>query len=254
MHGAGNDFVMIDGRQELPQDRVSLAQALCDRHFGVGADGLIIIDPSEEVDFIMDFYNPDGSQSFCGNGSRCAFAFAQYLGWVSDQATFQAIDGMHQARRAGLGVEVSMHNTGFPEEQAGEAFLHTGSPHAVLLTDDLDALALSEVATPIRHHSAFSPGGTNVNFVQRTAEGIRMRTFERGVEDETLACGTGVTAAALVTAHQNGLEHEVSVETRGGRLKVRFSKGAEGFENIWLEGPTEFVFEGTLDFDNLKRR
>lgn len=254
MHGAGNDFVMLDGTQAIPQDRVGLAQALCSRHFGVGSDGLIILDPSEETDFTMDFYNPDGSQSFCGNGSRCAFAFARHLGWVEEQAVFEAIDGKHHACSAALGVKVSMQDSTLPTAKGGVTFLDTGSPHAVIQHTNVNDVKLEEVALPVRHHEAFAPGGTNVNVVERTEQGIRMRTFERGVEGETLACGTGVTAAALITAHREGLPGPISVQTQGGDLRVSFIPLANGFENIWLEGPAEIVFEGSIDLEKFLQK
>ena len=244
MHGTGNDFVVVDGRGLPEVNRTHLARQMCTRHVGIGSDGLVVVEASSIADFRMDFYNPDGSQSFCGNGSRCAYTAAHMWGFVGDGGSFEAIDGIHQGFRSSGGVRISMGATGLVNQTADHQFIHTGSPHAVVWVEHLEGLDLPKAAQPIRYAEAYAPAGTNVNFVLRTSEGITMRTFERGVEAETLSCGTGVTAAALAAHQQFQLASPVQVKTAGGNLKVDFEAHAKGFENIWLEGPTQEVYRG----------
>jgi diaminopimelate epimerase len=244
-HGTGNDFIMVDNRDwtiRLSQEQIV---HLCDRRFGVGSDGLILIEPHDREVFFMNFYNPDGSQSFCGNGSRCAFAFAQKLGFPAE-LNFEAIDGVHDAHLTNGLVSVSMRDTNLPVIKGDELFVDTGSPHVVRLVSELDEKDLIGIARLIRYSPTFAPGGTNVNLIEIRDGSIHMRTYERGVENETLSCGTGVTAAALVAAHENLVESGVVVHTRGGKLSVLFSQDETGFKTIRLLGPATFVYEGEI--------
>lgn len=250
-HGTGNDFIMIDNRLGTLSLSMYEVQQLCDRHFGIGSDGLILIEAPRNTgeDFYMNFYNPDGSSSFCGNGSRCAVMFAKNLGIERATFRFSAIDGPHEAQIEGDMVAVKMRDVVAVEQKSHETyFLHTGSPHAVVYVDNnLDTLDLASRALPIRHHQDYAPGGTNVNFVEALrSDAIRMRTFERGVEAETLSCGTGVTAAALVHGSINE-KQQIEINTRGGVLHVRFEKkGASSFQNIFLIGPAQTVYSGHI--------
>lgn len=246
MHGAGNDFILIDGFIFPLRHREALAEAWCDRHYGIGSDGLIFIDPSPHSDFYMDFLNPDGSRSFCGNGSRCAWMFAQQQQRAGEVGSFEAIDGMHQASFDAGAVRVSMRPVTEVCQHGAWGFVQTGSPHAILEVEDPGAVDLEALALPVRHDERYAPGGTNVNVVQWDGRSVVMRTFERGVERETLACGTGVTAAALFVADRFGASAPVNVETPGGTLRVGFEQAAGGFVDIWLEGPAEVVFQGMI--------
>ena len=245
-HGTGNDFILLHHKDVVDLDRTTLAKQLCARHTGIGSDGLIVLEPDAECDYHMDFYNPDGSQSFCGNGSRCAFYAAHKWGMVQNEATFRAIDGTHEARFEGERIAVSMRNTGVPQLEDGHDFLHTGSPHAVLWVEEVSTSELNAHALPLRHDPRYAPGGTNVNLVALEGDGIAMRTFERGVEGETLSCGTGVTAAALVAAHRHGLTSPVAVQAPGGDLQVRFVAEPEGFAQIVLVGAVAEVYTGIV--------
>lgn len=250
--GTGNDFIVVDNREMKYRLQTSQIVALCDRHFGIGSDGLILIEPAQNdgEDFYMNFYNPDGSSSFCGNGSRCAVHFAASLGMIKDNCRFFAIDGPHEAYLTQNTIGVKMKNIHEIIQKAEHAFyLNTGSPHYVALVSDVEKLDLVKAALPLRHHEDFAPCGTNVNFIEQlSSQSIRMRTFERGVEAETLSCGTGVTAAALVFAKINNLHNEVKVDTRGGELSVSFEVNNNNeFFNIFLKGPAMSVFSGTID-------
>jgi len=242
----------MDNREMKYRLQTHQIVALCDRHFGIGSDGLIMIQPAQNdgEDFYMNFYNPDGSSSFCGNGSRCAVHFAASLGIIEDSCRFSAIDGLHEAYIIQNTIGVKMNNVQEIIQKSDNAFyLNTGSPHYVALVSDVEKLDLVQAALPVRHHEDFAPGGTNVNFIEQLSpQGIRMRTFERGVEAETLSCGTGVTAAALVFAKINNLRSEVKVDTRGGKLSVSFEVNNHNeFFNIFLKGPAKSVFSGAID-------
>ena len=252
--GAGNDFVMIDNRMNTySDDKVSIVKKLCERRFGIGSDGLIFIENHDELDFVMDFYNPDGSQSFCGNGSRCAVAFACFIGAVQTNRTrFMAIDGVHEAEINSGRYKVSMHDVDQIEKNANDFFIDTGSPHYISYCDANDERDIVEYGRTIRYSEKYAPNGTNVNLVEVIDEHkINIRTYERGVEAETFACGTGATACALSYAHlTNRVKGEIEVGVKGGSLKVYFSKSANGFNDIWLEGPAKEVFEGVFDYKN----
>lgn len=247
--GTGNDFVMIDDRSNLfPEKDLSLVQKLCDRKFGIGSDGLILIRNKDGFDFEMVYFNADGSQSMCGNGARCAVAFSKYLGIIDNNTTFYAIDGPHEASVVRDAVELGMSKVSSIVNEGQDFFVDTGSPHHVRFVKNVMEYPVIEEGAKIRNSDKYAPKGTNVNFVTPLVEDeIHVRTYERGVEDETLSCGTGVTACALVYGYQNQL-NEVKIKTMGGNLKVRFMKMDDGsFHNIQLIGPAEQVFEGRIE-------
>lgn len=244
--GTGNDFIMIDDRVEnFPEQDLQLVQNLCDRKFGIGADGLILIRNKEGYDFEMIYFNADGSQSMCGNGARCAVAFSKFLGIISDQTSFMAIDGPHTANIADELISLEMSPVNSLSNAGQDYFVNTGSPHHVRFVEDVIAYPVVEAGKAIRYSEAYQPKGTNVNFITPISENeIHVRTYERGVEDETLSCGTGVTACALVYGYQNEL-NEVKIKTPGGNLSVNFTSAADGsFQNIILTGPAQQVYQG----------
>ena len=245
-HGTGNDFIMVDNREDSWQPTSEEVANLCDRHFGIGADGLILIEGDEETEFYMNYYNSDGSQSFCGNGSRCAVAFAKSLGMLEkEEASFRAIDGYHEAKING--EEISIRMTDVKEvvvRSENEYFVNTGSPHVVSMVEDLN-IDVMELGSGIRYSEEFEKEGTNVNFLTLLNPNEAMvRTYERGVEGETLSCGTGVTACAIVMHHLSNSAEEKQIHALGGDLTIRFEKTEKGYENIWLCGPAELVFKG----------
>lgn len=252
-HGTGNDFVLIDGRSVNINLTVKQIVKLCDRHFGIGSDGLIIVKHHDSEDFEMVFYNPDGSQSFCGNGSRCAVAFARLLGIIPNHGTFLAIDGVHpfvvhdSGLTDGTVVNIRMRDVMATERQGEDLILNTGSPHYITVCEDLKQLDILPAARAIRYNERFAADGINVNFVRYGNNELWMRTYERGVEAETLSCGTGVTAAALSLALHDASASEIKVHTSGGDLMVKFSRAEQGFDDIWLCGPAEKVFEGVIE-------
>lgn len=254
--GTGNDFVLINGDTQpfdlLDYQRV---KSLCDRRFGIGADGFIVIRSHEDSDFEMLYFNADGHPgSLCGNGSRCAVAYAHREGFFSgENCEFTAYDGVHQARYdSGTGVvELKMNDVFSVEKGQGMVILDTGSPHYVTLVEDLSDLDIVEAGRAIRFSPRFAKDGINVNFVEsKQNNALEVATYERGVEDETYSCGTGVTACALgyhILNQENGSGHqEVKIRTKGGELRVRFEKRGHTFENIWLVGPAVRVFEGSI--------
>lgn len=251
--GAGNDFVFLnnfDGKYDnLTIDQVRF---LCNRRFGVGADGLIKIDESMDWDFSVDYFNADGTKSFCGNGARCAVRFVHENLLKKDKYRFMAIDGVHSAQLTGELISLEMMDVRQIEEIDPRNFvLHTGSPHYVSFRNDIRDLDVNKNGSEIRYSNRFSDDGINVNFVQITAENeLSIRTYERGVEGETLACGTGITAAALAYAYQTDKmgDIRVSLKAEGGRLSVKMNRtGSLEFKAIQLIGPAEFVFKGSID-------
>ena len=246
--GTGNDFVMIDNRDERFDVRdLDMIRKLCDRKFGIGADGLIAIQLHPDFDFEMMYFNADGSQSMCGNGARCAVAFSAFLGIVTGETRFLAIDGPHDAFLSGTQVELLMGDVKGIDQKSGDYFVNTGSPHHIRFVDNAAEYPVFVQGKSIRNDEGYAPAGTNVNFVQVMTDGeVFVRTYERGVEDETLSCGTGVTAAALVYgAKQN--RNAVKINTLGGKLSVKFHSNADGsFSKIWLTGPAEQVFVGKI--------
>jgi len=249
--GAGNDFILIDNRTLWFDDKNgSLIRFLCDRRFGVGADGLMLLQNDPGYDFRMRYFNSDGQEaSMCGNGGRCMVAFARKLNLIQDQTSFMAVDGFHEATLGSDGqVTLKMMDVAIIEKISEDYFLDTGSPHYVIFRDSLEGLDVVAEGRKIRYNERFRETGTNVNFVQLKNGKLTVYTYERGVEDETLACGTGITAAALCAALKTGNQKGIfQVTAKGGKLSVSFEKKGEGFRNIWLKGPAEFVFEGWLD-------
>ncbi len=244
--GTGNDFVMIDNRGNLfPKGDLGLIARLCDRRFGIGADGVILIEEDEDSDFEMVYYNPDGSQSLCGNGSRCAVMFANQLGIVQNSTSFRAIDGIHEAFIKSDRVHLLMHDVE-SFEQIGEDFLiDTGSPHYIKYVTGLDQKDMIKEGQTIRYSDRFKDEGVNVNLIEKSDRGLSIRTYERGVEGETLSCGTGCTAAALAYGLDNQVE-SVPLKAMGGDLEVSFKREGKGFKDIYLVGPAKRVFEGSI--------
>jgi len=250
--GTGNDFILIDNRLNVfDKNNANLVAAFCDRRFGIGADGLILLENHSELDFSMVYFNSDGhTSSMCGNGGRCIVSFAKFLGIIQEQTAFMAIDGIHHARIDINGiVELQMADVPEVEVFQDHLFLDTGSPHHIQLTDGLDELDVKVEGSNIRHSQLYGTAGSNINFVEQYKEAFKVRTYERGVEDETLSCGTGVTAVALAM-HFSGatVNREVILKTRGGQLKVRFDPLEEGYVNVWLIGEAKQVFKGAIEW------
>jgi diaminopimelate epimerase len=250
-HGCGNDFIVIDGRGGLfPALTEPTVARLCHRRFGIGADGLMVLADAPGHDFSMLYWNADGRPgSMCGNGARCIVAFAHALGIGDDRYRFLAPDGPHEAVREADGtVRLRMADVGQVEATGSDFLLDTGSPHYVRFTSGLEAVDVEREGRAIRHSARFAREGVNVNFVERRGAGLlAVRTFERGVEAETMSCGTGVTAAALVAAGAGTGRRRMEICTPGGVLGVDFDKKGEGiFEDIWLVGPAAFVFTGEV--------
>lgn len=246
--GTGNDFVMIDDRMETFDSKdLTMVSHLCDRKFGIGADGLILIRNHVDFDFEMIYFNADGSQSMCGNGARCAVAFSAFLGIIKEKTHFLAIDGAHEAVISKDHVELLMGDVKEIQSTNEDFFLNTGSPHHIRFVKDIKDYPVFEQGKSIRYDSQYLPGGTNVNFVESMGtDEIFVRTYERGVEDETLSCGTGVTAAALAFG-KNKAKATIKINTLGGQLAVRFTSNPDGsFRDIWLIGPAEQVFAGKI--------
>ncbi|MDN3669296.1 diaminopimelate epimerase [Echinicola jeungdonensis] len=246
--GTGNDFVMIDDREEkFEVENLELVRKLCNRKFGIGSDGLILIRYKEGYDFEMIYYNADGTQSMCGNGARCAVSFSKFLGIITENTHFLAIDGPHDACIKDGWVELGMSNVKQIKKAGEDFFVNTGSPHHVRFVENVDDYPVVNTGAEIRYSQTYQPDGTNVNFVSNNGnEGIFVRTYERGVENETLSCGTGVTACALVYGQQNQKDL-VNITTPGGKLAVKFKANDNGsFQNISLMGPAEQVFKGSI--------
>lgn len=245
--GTGNDFVILDNRDlTFPKDDTQLVATMCDRKFGIGADGLILLEEDVTSDFKMVYYNADGNQSsMCGNGGRCIVDFAKFLGLISNETEFIATDGLHEAHINDETVSLKMIDVSDFKVSENFMFLNTGSPHHVQLVDGLDDFDVKNKGKDIRYN-VYGEAGANVNFVEKLSNDVfKVRTYERGVEDETLSCGTGVTAVALALHKMNKLqEHKASLLTPGGTLRVRFTPGDTGYKNVFLEGPATMVFKG----------
>lgn len=250
--GTGNDFVMVDNRSLFfPKTDVQLIEKLCDRRFGIGADGLILLEPSSSHDFTMVYYNADGNEgSMCGNGGRCLVAFANQLGVIKNETTFDAVDGLHSASiNAGI-VSLKMIDISEIMEEPTYSFLNTGSPHHISFCDAVADVNVKETGAKIRYGAPYFEKGSNVNFAEQTApNAFKVRTYERGVEDETLACGTGVTAVAIA-ANNSGKtkDNHIKIEVLGGNLEVSFEKVNNTYTNVFLTGPAQFVFEGNIEY------
>lgn len=247
--GTGNDFILIDDRSQTFPNDTDLIEKLCNRKFGIGADGLILIQNHEELDYLMIYYNSDGSQSLCGNGSRCGFQFARDLGMVKETAVFETTDGIHKIKYEDGIIHFQLFDSQVPKKiNDNEWYLNTGSPHHMLLSKDVDSEDVVTAGRKIRNSPAYSSqNGTNVNFAQLLQNRVKIRTYERGVEDETLSCGTGATAVALL-AGSMGKKSPVAIETAGGSLFVHFEERENAFTNIWLAGPATKVFEGSVEY------
>lgn len=246
--GTGNDFVMIDNRSlSFSKNDTKLIAKLCDRRFGIGADGLILLENDQETNFKMVYYNSDGNQSsMCGNGGRCLVAFAKKLNIIESQATFIAIDGLHKAKINSDGiVSLQMKDVDLVTSKEDYVFLNTGSPHHVQFVDDLPNFDVKKEGAKIRNSDLYGKEGSNVNFVNQISENeFSIRTYERGVEDETLSCGTGATAVAIaMKALGKTKSNNININVQGGKLKVSFEEENGIFKNIFLKGPAEFVFE-----------
>lgn len=247
--GTGNDFVMIDNRQNvLSKNDTKTIKWLCDRKFGVGADGLILLENSDQTDFKMVYFNADGNEStMCGNGGRCLVAFANFLGIIQESTTFEAIDGLHHATIEGDEVSLQMQDVTGIKSQDDIVFLDTGSPHHVeLVADVVDYDVVGEGAR-IRYE-VYGEAGSNVNFVEKQSEtNFKIRTYERGVEDETLSCGTGATAVAIAMHYiANTKANKITIEVEGGTLEISFDVSESQYKNVFLRGKAINVFKGEI--------
>jgi diaminopimelate epimerase len=250
--GTGNDFIIIDNRDNrFDSENNSLVEKLCHRRFGIGADGLMLLQNVQGYDFEMVYFNSDGKESsMCGNGGRCIVEFARGLGLVKDKAFFLASDGEHEALVKPGFISLKMNNVSKVEMGASYAYLNTGSPHYVAFVNDIEHYNVFEKGKEIRYSERFKTEGTNVNFVEKQYNDLFVRTYERGVEAETFSCGTGVTAAAMVAALKSvsTAQDYCDIKTLGGNLKVKFNRHPDNsFTDVWLEGPATFVFKGEIN-------
>ena len=246
--GTGNDFIMIDNRAKIfPKEKTDNFSQLSDRHFGIGADGIILIENDENFDFKMIYYNADGSQTFCGNGARCAVAFAKRLKIIDKKTTFLAVDGPHFAEIKDGIISLQMINVDEIQVNESSVFAYTGTQHHVELVDELNNYPVFENGKKIRY--SYNNPGANVNFVQQINENtFRVRTYEKGVENETLACGTGVTAVAIAMHKINKTKsNHITLPVEGGNLEVSFDEKNGVYTNVFLKGPAEFVFSGIFN-------
>ena len=250
--GTGNDFILIDDRKLQFPANEQLISKLCDRHFGIGADGILLVQHSEGYDFGMSYYNSDGSAAtFCGNGGRCITAFAHQMGICENTCRFMAADGIHHARiteNHGLVkiVELDMQDPVIYRSDKNMCYLNTGTYHVVKFVDNPDNVDILESGREIRYDAGYEPHGTNVNFAKSLKKELYVRTYEKGVENETLSCGTGVTASAIAASLKYG-GNSFYVNTAGGRLFVSFTRTDDTFKNVKLTGPAKLVFEGTIE-------
>lgn len=253
-HGTGNDFILLDNRTGqynfLTKENIEF---LCHRRFGIGADGLMFLQNKEGFDFEMVYFNSDGNEStMCGNGGRCIIQFAKDLAIIEDSCHFWAIDGEHNgAIDEAKIVSLQMINVNEINAIENAFVLNTGSPHYVLFEEKINAINVAEAGAKIRYSNVFKEKGINVNFVEKVNEQkIKVRTYERGVEDETLSCGTGVVAATIAfTVKENKIISPLAIEVLGGNLEVSFIKNENNFSNIWLKGPAVKVFEGEIKIE-----
>lgn len=245
--GTGNDFIMIDnlmGDFSLSNEQII---RLCDRKFGIGSDGIILIEQSNDADFYMNFYNPDGSKSFCGNGSRCAVRFAQALNIARKSGNFVAIDGHHSFESSEEIIQIHMKDVKSFSKEGSDFIIHTGSPHYIISSKNIEHLDVLVEGRKIRYSEPFKEKGINVNFVEFKDNSLHIRTYERGVENETLSCGTGVTAAALSYGILNPEINKLNVTAIGGNLTVQWSNNGDGsFSDIKLSGPAVFIYQGII--------
>ena len=249
-NGTGNDFIMIDNRnQQFDSSNTALINKLCTRHFGIGADGLILLEKTDGFDFKMVYFNSDGNEStMCGNGGRCIIRFAHDLKIIGTETNFVAIDGAHKGTVLENTISLQMQDVSTIDENDTRTELDTGSPHYVAFMDEIPTDDFIPKAKSIRQNAPYTEEGINVNFATTQNNKIVMRTFERGVENETLACGTGATAVAIA-AHKKGLVtiNSIPLKVQGGNLNVSFEANQSGYSKIWLTGPAEFGFEGKIE-------
>lgn len=249
--GTGNDFIIIDNSTgQLQNISLETIKKLCDRRFGIGADGLILIEKSINSDFYMNYFNSDGSKSFCGNGSRCAVHFANSLGLISNETKFEAIDGVHFASILDSDISIQMRSVSTVENRKNNFILNTGSPHFVKFSEDISSENIREFGKSIRYSEDFSKEGINVNLMNIIgANIIEIATYERGVEDETLSCGTGATACAIILNELSPIEgsRSVNVNVKGGQLTINYTYNDGNYTNISLSGPAIPVFNGTIE-------
>ncbi|MBE8721753.1 diaminopimelate epimerase [Sphingobacterium pedocola] len=248
--GAGNDFILIDNRKGLfDRENEILVRDLCERRFGIGADGLMLLQDTENYDFEMVYYNADGREgTMCGNGGRCIVAFARDLGLIQNKTVFLAVDGEHIADIDGTQVNLGMINVAQVARDSDAYVLNTGSPHYVKIVEDLKTFPVYDQGSAIRNNDTYRMEGINVNFVEKEEHGYFLRTFERGVEDETYACGTGATATAMAIAIHENREGDIAFPIRvmGGQLYISFHKEGDTFTSVFLKGPATFVFDGEI--------
>ena len=248
--GTGNDFVMIDNRQnDIDIEDSKLIAHLCDRKFGVGGDGLIVLEDDPTSDFKMIYFNADGCEStMCGNGGRCVVHFAKYLGIIDNEAYFSAIDGFHRAKIKDDEIHLSMHNVTDIQYNKDSVFLDTGSPHHIEICTNLDTLNVKVLGAQLRFGELYGVRGANINFVEKiNTSTFKVRTYERGVEDETLSCGTGVTAVAIAMHHNKMTTNtKLNILTVGGELHVSFNVDSRIYNDIWLTGPAVQVYNGFI--------
>lgn len=250
--GTGNDFIMVDNRlNSFPKENTQLIEQLCDRRFGIGADGLILLENHTTYDFKMVYFNSDGNESsMCGNGGRCLVAFAKQLGIIDATAEFEAVDGYHYAKiiEDEL-ISLQMKDVDRIAVHQDYSFLNTGSPHHVQLVSNLKNLDVKTEGAKIRYSDLYGKAGSNINFVHQLENGIfAVRTYERGVEDETLSCGTGATAVAIAMHHVGKTKsNSIDLQVEGGKISVQFKENNGVYSDVFLVGPATFVFEGTID-------
>jgi diaminopimelate epimerase len=250
--GTGNDFILIDDRKLQFPISEELIMKLCDRHFGIGADGILLVQHSEGYDFGMNYYNSDGSHAtFCGNGGRCITAFAHKLGITGSTCRFMASDGIHYAQilenqGSIMIVELDMLDPVIYSSDKSLYYLNTGTYHVVKFVENPDNIEIIETGREIRFDSRFEPHGTNVNFAKLLKKELYVRTYEKGVENETLSCGTGVTASAIAASLKYG-GNSFYVNTAGGRLFVSFNRTDVTFKQVKLTGPAKLVYEGSIE-------
>ncbi|TVZ14484.1 diaminopimelate epimerase [Maribacter sp. MAR_2009_72] len=249
--GTGNDFVMIDNRNgDFSHTDNTLVAHLCDRRFGIGADGLILLENDDDTDFRMVYFNADGNEStMCGNGGRCIVAFAHFLGIVDDEMEFMAIDGPHKALIQGGMVSLKMQDVSEIKEKSNALFMNTGSPHHVQMVEGLKQYDVKKEGARLRY-GVYGEKGSNINFVEaNTTNGFNIRTYERGVEDETLSCGTGVTAVALAMHHLGKTSaNQIAISALGGNLSVDFKYNNGSYTDIYLKGAAKQVFKGEMEW------
>ncbi len=249
--GTGNDFIVFDNRNDsFPKNNKVLIKNLCHRKFGIGADGLLLLESSKEFDFKMIYFNADGNEgTMCGNGGRCIVAFAKKLEIIDSKTSFEAVDGTHQATMFNDIVSLKMNNVNSIDNHKDHIFLNTGSPHHVEFLDDVSTIDVLKKGKEIRYGSPYFEKGTNVNFVQQIKpDTYKVRTYERGVENETLSCGTGVTAVAIAADFsQRSNSKNIKLQTIGGDLEVSFRNDKNSYKHITLKGPATFVFKGSVE-------